>query len=189
MTCPRFEPSRRLPTLPWTAGRGLPGLAPPALRRRRGLRLGLALVLDPDRGGARLRDLEADRFLLLVRAPGRLAALDPDLLQEPESGELRDHGLRGSALERLRQNGEAVGQPAGNVTKPCRRIASSSMISDHLERRLDPPAVFLMPVFEESEFTHISRRQKEQLSMFCFEIAEGNNTEIARSQNTIRFAA
>src|SRR5215210_6044555 len=70
--------------------------------------LAQTLIRYSDRGGARLRDLESERLVLLVVPPGQLIALDPHLLQEPEPEELRDRCLSGARLQALRQSGKAV---------------------------------------------------------------------------------
>jgi len=45
-------------------------------------------------------ELEADRVLVGLYSPVRLAALHPDLLQEPPVDKLRDNRLCGAALRK-----------------------------------------------------------------------------------------
>src|SRR5215207_10144837 len=82
----------RLSSVLILAGSVLLRLAP-GLRLRRSLFFAPALVGEPDRSGTGLGELEPERLLLLVGAPGRRAALDRHLLHEPKPEELRHRRL------------------------------------------------------------------------------------------------
>src|SRR5215207_10027054 len=97
----------RLSSVLILAGSVLLRLAP-GLWLRRSLFFAPALVGEPECGGTGLGELEPERLLLLVGAPGRRAALDRHLLHEPEPEELRHRGPGGARLQALGQDREPV---------------------------------------------------------------------------------